>query len=161
MIHNTLIVIHAAGGIISFIIGVLILFPLAGGRVNLRYLSMLFLGTLVLMLIFLILVVVTDWPELDNLQRAIFGGLNILGLYMVWRAFQAYQLLSIQPEGWQLKYTGHIGFNLISLFEGFVIVSAIDLGTPGWLVGLMAVLGVLLGNWVVHMASSRFASRSL
>src|SRR6266508_3789698 len=153
MIHNTLIVIHAAGGVISFIIGVLIL---AGGRVNLRNLSMFFLGTLTFMLIFLILVVVTNWLELDNLQRAIFGGLNILGLYMVWRAFQAYQLLSIQPEEWQLKYTGHIGFNLISLFEGFVIVSAIDLGTPGWLVGLMAVLGVLLGNWVVHMASSRF-----
>jgi hypothetical protein len=161
MIHNTLIAIHAAGGIISFIIGVLILFPLGGGRINLRFLSMLFLGALVLMLIFLITVVVTDWPSLDNVQRAIFGGLNILGLYMIWRAFQAYQLLLTQPSGWEPKYTGHIGFNLISLFEGFVIISAIDLGAPGWLVGLLAVLGVVIGRWVVHLASSRFVGHSL
>jgi len=161
VIHNTLIVIHAAGGIISFIIGVLILFPLGGGRINLRSLSMLFLGVLVLMLIFLILVVITDWPSLDNVQRAIFGGLNILGLYMVWRAFQAYQLLSRQTKDWQVNYTGHIGFNLISLFEGFVIISAIDLGAPGWLVGVLAVLGVVIGRWVVHLASSRFAGDSL
>jgi len=42
-------------------------------------------------------------------------------------------------------YIGHVGFTLISLFVGFLIVGAIDLDAPGWLVGLVAVGGVVGG----------------
>ncbi len=38
------------------------------------------------------------------------------------------------------------------LDKGFVIVSAIDLGAAGWVVALVAVLGVAGGIWIVNRA---------
>jgi len=42
-------------------------------------------------------------------------------------------------------YIGHVGFTLISLLVGFLIVGAIDLHVPGWLAGVVAVGGVAGG----------------
>ena len=42
-----------------------------------------------------------------------------------------------------------IGFLLISLFDGFVVVTALDLGVPPWLVAAAAVGAVLLGHRLV------------
>jgi hypothetical protein len=158
MSHNLLIFLHAAAAVISFGLGITLLLPLTKWRSNLSFLSKLFIGSLALMLLFLVTVVITDWTSLDTMERVIFSGLNLLGLFMVWRAFQAYQLLETTPRSWQSKYTEHIGFDLISLFEGFVIVGALDLGAPGWLVGLLAALGFVIGRWLVHLAESRFAN---
>jgi hypothetical protein len=38
-----------------------------------------------------------------------------------------------------------VGFTLISLFDGFVIVGALDLGAPGCLVVLVGAAGVAAG----------------
>ena len=46
-------------------------------------------------------------------------------------------------------YVHDVGFTLITLFEGFVIVGAIDLGAPVWVVVALAVLGVAAGRMVV------------
>ena len=54
-----------------------------------------------------------------------------------------------------LIYVDHVGFTLISLFDGFVIVSAIDLKAPGWLVGALAVLGVVVGIRTVNAVKSK------
>jgi hypothetical protein len=48
----------------------------------------------------------------------------------------------------------HVGFNMISLFAGFVIVAAIDLGAPGWLVVAIALLGIAGGIWGVDVVKS-------
>jgi hypothetical protein len=48
-------------------------------------------------------------------------------------------------EDWRTAYVESLGFTLIALFDGFVIVSAIDLGAPIWLVLGIGVLGVLAG----------------
>jgi hypothetical protein len=48
-----------------------------------------------------------------------------------------------------------VGFTLIALFDGFVIVTAIDAGAPGWLVGVVAVAGVLFGRRLVALAHRR------
>jgi hypothetical protein len=50
---------------------------------------------------------------------------------------------------------GHVGFTLISLWDGFVIVLAIDLGAPGWLVAVLAVLGVVVGIRSLRWAEGR------
>jgi hypothetical protein len=47
------------------------------------------------------------------------------------------------------------GFTLISLFDGFVIVSAIDLGSPIWLVVAIGVLGILVGRLGVLRLKAR------
>jgi uncharacterized membrane protein len=50
-----------------------------------------------------------------------------------------------QRPGWRLSFVSHIGFVLISLFDGFCIVLAIDLLMPAWVVITVAVLGVAVG----------------
>ncbi len=58
---------------------------------------------------------------------------------MIWRAVQALTILTHQHQEDQLKVIGHVGFVPISLFDGFAIVSALDLHAPGWLVAVGAV----------------------
>jgi hypothetical protein len=50
---------------------------------------------------------------------------------------------------------GHVGFTLVALWEGFVVVLAIDLGAPGWLVAVLAALGLVVGNRALHWAAAR------
>ena len=48
-----------------------------------------------------------------------------------WRGTCARMRLRTQGEGWRPRYIDDVGFTLISLFDGFVIVTALDLGAPG------------------------------
>jgi len=84
-------------------------------------------------------------------KQIIFGGLVILPVYMIWRGVQAVTVLTKhQPED-QLKVIDHVGFVLISLFDGFVIVSALDLQAPGWLVAVIAVRAVGVGIFGINV----------
>ena len=65
---------------------------------------------------------------------------------MGWRALSAGGLLRRRSGQWRRPYMDHIGFTLIALWDGVVIVLAIDLGAAGWLVGVLAVLGVVVGH---------------
>src|SRR6266545_1895590 len=90
---------------------------------------------------------------------ASFGaGALSLGLYMVWRGAQAGARLRRQAGDWRPRYIDDIGFTLIALFEGFVIVSAIDLGAPVWLVILVAVAGVVAGNLVIRRVKAQLSA---
>jgi hypothetical protein len=64
-------------------------------------------------------------------------------------------LLRRRSGQWRVPCRGHIGFTLIALSDGFVIVSAIDLGAPGWLVGVLVVLGVVVGSRALHRLEAR------
>jgi hypothetical protein len=59
---------------------------------------------------------------------ALYAGLLGLGLYMLWRGARAWMRLCTQGSGWRPRYIDDVGFTLISLFDGFVIVGAMDLG---------------------------------
>jgi hypothetical protein len=85
----------------------------------------------------------------------VFPGLFGLALYMFYRARSAGRLLDSRPSGWQHDTIEHIGFTLISLFEGFIIVTVLNLGGPEWLVALLAVLGVLGGRRAIGLAQRR------
>jgi hypothetical protein len=91
----------------------------------------------------LIAVIAIDWPHLDTSTRLVYSGLLLLDFYMLWRAWRALVRLRRQDPAWLSRYVDDIGFMLISLFDGFVIVLAIDLHAPGWLVALIAVAGIL------------------
>jgi hypothetical protein len=53
-----------------------------------------------------------------------------------------------------------MGFTLIALFDGFVIISALDLGAPSWLVVAPGVLGIVVGRLGVRRVQRRVASFS-
>lgn len=147
--HLIMIVLHATAAALCFIFGALTLLPHLSHHSRLT-LSTSYLGTLIAMIVFLAGAILAHLGQLAPLQRGIFAGLFILSLYMLFRGTRARMVLRTQYDGWWPLYVDHIGFTLISLFEGFIIVSGIDLAAPGWLTALVAILGVVAGNRVLH-----------
>lgn len=147
-LHTLAIIVHALSAIGAFVVGVVLLFQ----RDTLRQLQLggAFLVLLVLMEVFLVIAILSHVTSLPIITQIIFGGLAILGLYMIWRAAQAVSVLREQP-GNQGSVIDHIGFNLISLFDGFAIVSALDLHAPEWLVAVIAVGAVALGIYAINL----------
>jgi hypothetical protein len=150
--HNLLIGAHALCGLTCFVAGVAALRLSAPGSLVFR----IYLTALVGLVVFLLAAVAYDWPRLDGTSRYVFTGLFALGLYMLWRGIRASARIAGQASGWRPKYIDDVGFTLISLFDGFVIVLAIDLGAPGWLVGVIAVAGVVLGIVGIRAAKARY-----
>ena len=147
--HTIMIVLHATAAVLCFAFGVMTLLPHVTNpsRQNLfRY----YFAALIAMIVFLAGAILAHLRDLGGVQRGVFGALFVLSLYMLRRGYQAREALALRRDGWPAGYTDHIGFTLISLFEGFVIVLAISLGAPGWLTSAVAVLGVLVGVRVLH-----------
>ena len=156
MLHTIVISIHAAAGLLGFGVGA----ALAARpelAVRRRWALIGYLAFLIVLVIGLVVAVVIDWPTLVLGQRFAFGALAALGGYTLYRGIRAVRVSRQQASGWQLAFIGHIGFTLISLFDGFVIVSAIDLGAPGWAVALVAVAGIALGVAGVRALERRAA----
>src|SRR2546421_13097875 len=140
-LHTLSIVVHALSATGAFIIGIVFLFQ----RNTLRQLQLgvAFLVLLILMEVFLVIAILSHVTSLPGITQIIFGGLAILGVYMIWRAVQALSVLR-EPHLNQEAVIEHIGFNLIALFDGFAIISAIDIGAPRWLVAVSGVCAVAI-----------------
>jgi hypothetical protein len=143
MIHTVLIAAHAVGGTAAFAAGCLALRPPPQGEPPT---FRVYLGALWLMVLFLVLVVVFDWGMLVTVSRLLFGALTALAIYVGWRGWQAFQEVSRRGAGWLGANLDDVGFTLIALFDGFVIIAALDLGAPVWLVVAIGVLGILVGR---------------
>ncbi len=63
-------------------------------------------------------------------------------------------LLARHGDDWRPRYLDDIGFILIALFAGFLII-ALDLGAPGWAVALTAVAGVVAGHRAMQRVKAR------
>jgi len=146
MLHTSAIVLHATCAVAAFVVGVILIFQPAGRRQ--LQLARALVALLALMGLFLVVAILSHLTSLPTIQRIIFGALFLLLLYMIYRAVQAVNVLT-GPSGGQgddqLKVVDHAGFVLISLFDGFAIVSALDVGAPGWLVAIIAVGAVVVG----------------
>jgi hypothetical protein len=92
-------------------------------------------------------------------ERRLFGVYlwSLVGMvvFMLYRATKAREVQEARPAGWRGTAIDHIGFTLISLLEGFIIVAAIDLGVTGWIIVIAAIVGLLAGRWAIQMAKSR------
>lgn len=154
MAHTILIAAHATCGLIAFVVGILVLRP---RTMTVTPLFHLYLGALLLMVFFLLLVVGFDWLIIDMASRLIFSALIILALYVGWRGWHALQILRHQATDQVDRYIDDVGFTLIALFDGFIIVFFLDLGSPIWLVVLIGLLGILIGRSVVIAVKRRVA----
>jgi hypothetical protein len=103
----------------------------------------------------LLAVVLVDWNGLPQVKRIAFGLLSVLALYLALRTEQARSALARAGSGWRTRFAGHVGFVLISLFDGFCIVSAIDLHLPPVVIALVAVLGVAAGILAIRRVARR------
>jgi hypothetical protein len=152
-IHNVLIILHPSAAPISFLAGCLLIFvPVYTSHQGLFGLYEWFLIGMVMILLGAIL---GYWTEYSNAERIIFPGLLVLGFYMLYRSRSASHLIKAQQNNWKQEYIKHIGFTLISPFEGFIFVGGLDTGVPGWLSALLAIFGVFAGNWVIGLAQWR------
>ena len=146
-LHTSAIVLHALSATGAFLVGVALLFQ--SNALRQLQLARALVVLLILMAAFLIVAILTHLTILPLSKQIIFGGLFILLMYMIWRAIQAVNTLKKQQQADQLKVIDHVGFVLISLFDGLVIVSALDLQAPVWLVAVVAVGAVVLGIYAI------------
>lgn len=155
MLHTLFIAVHAVSGTVAFAAGCLALRPPPRGEPPA---FRLYLAALWLMVFFLVLVVALDLPTLDTVTRLVFGALTVLALYMGWRGWQAFQCLRRRDAGWAGTYIDDVGFTLIALFDGFIIIAALDLGAPVWLVVALGVLGVVGGRAAIDRMKTLVAA---
>lgn len=152
-LHTTLIALHALAGVVCFIAGSVVVS--SRKHLSTRRLFQLYLWSLISMVVFLAGAMVAWWTVYTSIEQVIFVGLFALGLYMLYRGFRSRSLLQTQQRQGGSTPIQHIGFTLISLFEGFIIVTFINLQTPAWIVALVAVLGVIVGRRVITLADTR------
>jgi len=151
--HNTLILLHAVAATLAFCAGSLLIF--SAKYLSSHWLFQTYLWSLIAMTLLLASAIFVYWNGYSGNERVIFPGLLGLAFFMVFRAWGAGLVSATQPKNWKLGYVEHIGFTLTSLFEGFIIVSGLNAGVPGWLVGVIAVLGLLAGRWIIGSAKGR------
>lgn len=138
------IVAHTAAGVLAFAFGLMIISAARDGRRPLRFRA--YQASLIVLVVTLLVAIVLDWGDLDSGTRVAFSLLAGLALFMLWRADRAGRVLSDASVGAQQTLIDHVGFTLVALFDGFVIVSAIDLDLPPWAVVVIGVLGVAIGH---------------
>jgi hypothetical protein len=151
-----MIVLHAAAALGAFAVGVAAIDPRRAARH--RWTPPALVGLLVAMTVFMIGAMATHWSDLPGASQIAFGALVGLAVYMVYRARHASGLADHDDHARAARHVDDLGFILIALFDGFVIVAAIDLGAPVWLVTPLALLAVLVGHRAVQRYKSRVAT---
>ena len=155
MLHVALIVLHASFATIAFGIGCSLMVSPPRSVRSARFLS--YYVSVMAAVALLLAVVFVDWDGLPVVERIAFGLLCLLALYLALRTEQARTTLARARARWRTRFAGHIGFVLISLFDGFCIVSAIDLHLPPVVIALSAVLGVVAGILAIRRVAKREA----
>ncbi len=143
MAHTVFIVLHALSGAACFGFGLLALRRATTRR---RQALAFYFAALLAMVGFVAVAVALTWGGLGTATRLIYAGLGVLAAVMVGRAVAAWRGAE-QPSA---AFVGHVGFTLVSLFDAFVIVSALDLGAPAWLVVVGAVVGAVTGHLLIR-----------
>ena len=154
MLHTILILGHALAGLVALVLGCVVLRPPPTPR-SFRF--RIYLFSLVMMFLLVVGVVAVDWMMLGMSQRVTFVLLLLLGGYMVLRGVQGHRTLERRGPGWRDRYVDHVGFTLISLFDGFAVVGAIDLGAPLPIVLVVGALGVGTGILAINRVKKQLS----
>lgn len=150
MLHTSLIAGHAVSALAAFGLGALIAVRGGGHPAH----SWLYAIALTLMTVFVASVVAVDWGTLAGALRGVFAALLALATYTTWRGWRARSRLRAGPAS-RTAALDDIGFTLITLFTGFVVILAQDLGGPVWLVVLAGIVAVVAGRRLVRAVTSR------
>jgi hypothetical protein len=151
-----LIAAHTVVATVCFIAGLYLLFPNKAKYQG--WVMGTFISTLLLMNVFMIGATLAHWLTIPVAQRITFLALAALGLYMFYRSLQAGRLYYKNRFG--AGYFDAIGFVLIGLFDGFAIVSLLDLKMPVWIFISGGVIAIFLGRYFVTKAKHHFLADS-
>jgi hypothetical protein len=150
VIRDALIAAHAISATAAFIFGA----ALALRRGTHPAQAVLYLIALTLMALFLTAAVILDWQAFTPAIRGLFTALLALAAYTVWRGYQARNRLTAATPALP-GALDDLGFTLIVLFTGFVVILAGDLGGPVWLVVALGVLAVAAGRRLTSLVKAR------
>lgn len=154
--HRIAIILHAVTATVCSLAGIVLV--VSTRFATSRRLFAVYWWMLVGMVLSLVGAMVAYWNVYTPGSRLTFSGLLLLALYMVYRGHRARRVLEARPAGWRQDHIEHIGFTLISFFEGLVIVAILNLGGAIWLVVLVAALGIVLGRYLLGIAKRRAGS---
>lgn len=152
--RTELLMVHASAGVGGLITGVAALTPpaLIDGRGWMRRIYLICVAALLASMVVLVTI---DWDDLDAGGRVAFVALIGLGVIMGYRLARAHREAAHQRGGWRERYVDHVYFTYISLWEGFVILPALNLPLPQLAVPLAAAAVLLIGHTVI----ARFRAR--
>jgi hypothetical protein len=151
MLRNGLIAAHAISGAAAFLLGALL--AVRRGRHPAQ--AWLYVSALALMALFVTGAVILDWSGLAPAIWGLFAALIALAAYTVWRGWQARKKLTAAGGPSLPGALDDLGFTLITLFTGFVVILAIDLGGPVWLVVALGILAVAAGRRLAGLVKAR------
>ena len=149
MDDTVFIAIHAAAATVAFGAGIL---AVPAGR----FASVYRVAVLVAVA-GLVPAVLVDWSTTAPVLRGVFGGLLVLALVMVARAEFAVRNRPSRGTAPTAAYLDHLGFTLISLADGFVVVTVFRAGAPPWLVVVVAVAVAGAGHLLLQVTKRRLA----
>ncbi|CAN5753976.1 hypothetical protein BH24ACT14_BH24ACT14_02400 [soil metagenome] len=150
MWHDTFITVHASAGTLALAAGVAV--------VGWRTLFGVYFWSLIVMAVMLVGAVATGWPDQPLGTNVVFSALLVLAAFMVLRGLQARSMWRVAPGQSSPRLLDFVGFTLISLFDGFVIVAVLTRGGPVWLGVAAGVLGVIVGRAAMHRVAARAAA---
>ena len=153
MPHVVLIVVHASAAVIAFGFACALLARPPERPTAVRLIA--YLVAIAIAVIALATVVAVDFARLPLVKAIAFSALVVLAVVLLARSILAVRAVALRPARWMHRFVGHIGFVLISLFDGFCIVFTIDLKLPPYVVAASAVLGVVVGVLAIRGATRR------
>jgi NhaP-type Na+/H+ or K+/H+ antiporter len=156
VVRTVLVVIHASAGVGGLLTGLAALSP-PSHLDNRGWVRRLYQLCIAILLVSMVVLVAIDWNGLDVGGRVAFSGLTALGAVMAYRIARASREAARQEPRWQDRYIRHVYFTYISLWEGFVILPALNLPLPQLSVPLVAIAVLLIG----HVLIARYRSRIL
>ena len=147
MDDTVFVTVHAAAATVAFGAGLL---AVPRGRF-----ASVHRAALVVAVVALVPAVLVDWQTTAPALRAVFGGLLVLALVMVVRSVLAVRRRPSRGEAPSAPYLDHLGFTLISLADGFAVVTVFRAGAPPWLVVAFAVVVAGAGHLALQATKRR------
>jgi hypothetical protein len=166
-LRGALIAGHASCAAIAFLLGlVLALRPSTRSAYSWAY-GWAYAIALMLMTLLVTGAVILDWNGLHPAIRGLFAALIALAGYTAWRGWRARAGFGAVAPGLPAAGPGlaraldDLGFTLITLFTGFVLILANHLGGPIWLMVVLGVVCVAAGSALLgHVKARRLAHQA-
>ena len=131
--------LHAVAGLVALVLGVVAL--VRHGRLITAYLI-----ALAAMTVMLTAAIVAEWNELETVSRIVFVAFAGLAGVMVGRGWAARRIVGRGPSA---AYVEHLGFTLVALVDGFLVIAVLDLSGSTVAAVLTGVAVAVAGHFVL------------
>lgn len=111
-----------------------------------------YLWALIAMAITLVATTAWGWGHLTLTSQIIHVALSVVSLYAVYRGFVARHKHLYRYTGWRLDLIDDVGFTLVFLLTGFLVLVAVNLHLPIWAIIPLCIIGIVSGwQWLLYI----------